>query len=349
LTLSSTGTISGTPTAVGASSFTVTVTDTEATPQTASLPLVLLVVYPTTATDSELIGPYAFLFQGYDDVLAGVLAYQTATVASFTADGTGVIGNGEMDANHQSSNPSGNTVSSEQFLGTYTLGTDNRGYMTITTLNADGTTGATSTYAITAKAPVAPATVATQVDMIEFDDNGLVGTRGSGTMLAQQPTAFGAGLQGSYAFGFSGDTPCLPTCTLGIIAGPTAAVGQFTTDGTSLLTSGTSDANIATTNYADALLTGSYGAADGNGRLQLTMSTAGTRDLSSRLCGLSGEREPGLHHVDRQALNLSAARRHGPVADPSYFQRCVAEWSLHRLRERPVRSGTVGCDPGRCT
>jgi hypothetical protein len=276
LTLSSTGTISGTPTAVGASSFTVTVTDTEATPQTASLPLVLLVVYPTTATDSELIGPYAFLFQGYDDVLAGVLAYQTATVASFTADGTGVIGNGEMDANHQSSNPSGNTVSSEQFLGTYTLGTDNRGYMTITTLNADGTTGATSTYAITAKAPVAPATVATQVDMIEFDDNGLVGTRGSGTMLAQQPTAFGAGLQGSYAFGFSGDTPCLPTCTLGIIAGPTAAVGQFTTDGTSLLTSGTSDANIATTNYADALLTGSYGAADGNGRLQLTMSTAGT-------------------------------------------------------------------------
>jgi hypothetical protein len=53
-------------------------------------------------------------------------------------------------------------------------------------------------------------------------------------------------------------------------------VGQFTTDGTSLLTSGTSDANIATTNYADALLTGSYGAADGNGRLPLTMNTAGT-------------------------------------------------------------------------
>ena len=276
LSLSSTGTISGTPTAVGASSFTVTVTDRETTPQTASLPLVLLVVYPTTATDAELIGPYAFLFQGYDDVLAGVLAYQTATVASFTANGAGVISNGELDANHQSSNPSGNTVSSQQFLGTYTLGTDNRGYMTITTLNTNGTTAGTATYAIMAKAPVSPATVATQVGMIEFDDDGLQGTRGSGTMLAQQPTAFSAGLKGSYAFGFSGDTPCLPSCSVGIIAGPVASVGQFTTDGTSLLTSGASDANIATTNYADALLTGGYGAADGNGRLELTMDTAGT-------------------------------------------------------------------------
>jgi hypothetical protein len=276
LSLSSTGTISGTPTVVGATSFTVTVTDTETTPQTASLPLVLLVVYPTTATDSELIGPYAFLFQGYDDVLAGVLAYQTATIGSLTADGTGVISDGELDANHQSSNPSGNTISSQQFLGTYTLGAANRGYMTITRLNADGTTGGSSTYAITAKAPVSPATVATQVDMIEFDDNGLQGTRGSGTMLAQQPVAFSAGLQGSYAFGLSGDTPCLPSCALGIIAGPAAAVGQFTTDGTSLITSGASDANIATTNYADALLSGGYGTADGNGRLSLTMDTAGT-------------------------------------------------------------------------
>ena len=129
-------------------------TDTETTPQTASLPLVLLVVYPTTATDSELIGPYAFLFQGYDDVLAGVLAYQTATIGSLTADGTGVISDGELDANHQSSNPSGNTISSQQFLGTYTLGAASRGYMTITRLNADGTTGGSSTHAITAKAPV---------------------------------------------------------------------------------------------------------------------------------------------------------------------------------------------------
>jgi hypothetical protein len=276
LNLSSTGTISGTPTAVGASSFTVTVTDTETTPQTASLPLVLLIVYPTTPTDAELIGPYAFLFQGYDDVVAGVLAYQTATVASFTADGTGVISGGELDSNHQSSNPSGNTVSSHPFIGSYTIASNGQGLMTTTTLNADGTTGTTTTYAIAVKAPVAPATVATQASLIEFDDNQLVGTRGSGSMLAQQPASFSAGLSGSYAFGLSGDTPCLPACTLGISAGPVASVGEFNTDGAGTLTGGTSDANIASTNYQQAPLTGSYAASDGNGRLTLTMNTAGT-------------------------------------------------------------------------
>jgi hypothetical protein len=271
---SSTGTISGTPTQVGASSFTVTVTDTESTPQTANLPLVLLVTYPSGPNDGDLTGPYAFLFQGYDDEVLGVLSYQTATIGSFTADGQGGISAGEQDSNHQSSNPADNTVATHTFLGTYTIGTDNRGMMTITTLNSDGTTGDTSTYAITAKAPVAPATNSAEVDMIEFDNNNLQGTKGSGTMLAQTPAAFTARLTGSFAFGVSGDTPCLPACTVGIIAGPAAAVGQFTTDGVSALTSGASDVNIATTNYANELLTGSYGSADTNGRLALSMQTA---------------------------------------------------------------------------
>jgi hypothetical protein len=263
LTMSTAGVISGTPTAVGASSFTATVTDTEPTPQTASLPLVLLVVYPTTANDAEFVGPYAYLF-----------ASQTATAASFTADGTGVVSGGEMDANHASSNPSGNTISSNAFLGTYTIGTDNTGFLTLTTLNADGTTGATATYAMTVKAPIAPATVANQASMIEFDDDQLSGTKGSGNILAQQASAFTGGLTGSYAFGISGDSPCLPTCTIGIIAGPAAAVGQFTANSTGQLTGGTSDANLASTNYADAALSGSYAAVDGNGRVALTMDTA---------------------------------------------------------------------------
>jgi len=275
LSMSSAGVISGTPTTVGASSFTVTVTDAEPTPQTASLPLVLLVVYPTTPNDAEFTGPYAYLFQGYDDTVAGVLAYQTATVASFTADGTGVVSSGEMDSNHESSNPTGNTIASNQFLGTYTIGTDNTGSLTLTPLNADGTTGTTATYAITLKAPVAPATVATQADMIEFDNNSLQGTKGSGNILAQQATAFTAGLNGSYAFGLSGDTPCLPACTIGISAGPAAAVGQFIASSGDL-TAGTSDANISTTNYADEALTGSYGTADPNGRIALSMETANT-------------------------------------------------------------------------
>jgi hypothetical protein len=271
-----TGTFSGTPTMVGASSFTLTATDTEATPQTASLPLILQVVFATTTNDGELDGPYAYLFQGYDDVVAGVLAYQTATVGSFTANGAGVISAGELDTNHQNSNPEGNTVSSHNFLGTYTIGTDNRGSMVLTLLNEDGTTGATTTYAIAVKAPIAPATITTEGSLIESDDNQIVGTKGSGTLLAQTPAAFTAGLNGSYAFGVSGDTPCLPSCTIGILAGPAAAVGQFTTNGTGAITGGTSDANIATTNIPNSAVSGTYSTADTNGRLALSLVTADT-------------------------------------------------------------------------
>ena len=273
LTLSSGGVISGTPTAPGASAFTVTATDSEATPQTAALPLTLLVVYPTTATDSLLKGPYAYLFQGYDDVVAGVLAYQTAAVGSFTADGTGIITAGEQDANHQASNPTGTTVPTTKLLGTYTIGADDRGSLTLTTFNADGSVARTTTYAISVKAPVAPATTSARGSLIEFDNNQLVGTRGSGTFLAQTATAFTAGLSGNYAFGLQGDTPCLPACSVGIVAGPAAAVGQFTT-AAGAISNGTGDTNIASTNYASSALTGTYAAADTNGRVQMSLTTS---------------------------------------------------------------------------
>jgi hypothetical protein len=276
ITLQPDGTISGTPTTPGASSFTATVTDSASA--TASLPLILLVQYPTTPYDGELTGPYAYLFQGYDDVLAGVLAYQTGSVGSFTADGTGGINQGELDANHQSSNPSGTTVASQNLLGTYEINSDSRGLITITTLKPDGTTDQTFTYAISLKAPVLPATVSTEGSLIEFDNNQLVGTKGSGQLLAQNPSAFSAGLNGSYAFGFSGDTPCLILCTIGVASGPVATVGVFKTDGAGNLTAGTADTNIASLNFANAPLSGTYETADQNGRLQLAMTNSSISD-----------------------------------------------------------------------
>jgi hypothetical protein len=274
ITLSGGAVISGTPTAPGASSFTVTVTDSESPAKTASLPLTLLVVYPTMACDTQLTGPYAFLFQGYDDVLGGILAYQTATVGSFTADGTGVVNAGELDANHQSSNPTGNTISSSPVLGTYTVDCAGRGSLTLSSFDNTGAVVSSPTYAIALRAPVAPATLSPGGSFIEADDNGSTGTRGSGTLLAQTPASFTAGLSGSYAFGLSGDTPCLPTCTIGVIAGPAASVGEFTTNGGQV--SGLGDANIASTTYPSEPLTGSYTAADTNGRVQLTLDTANT-------------------------------------------------------------------------
>lgn len=276
---STTGVVSGTPTAVGASSFTITATDSQSTPQQASLPLTMQVVYPTTPSDALLKGPYAFLFQGYDDVLVGVLAYQTATVGSITADGTGLLTAGELDSNHQSSNPTGNTIATSNLLGTYTIGTDGRGTLAVTTMNADGTAGNTALYSLALKLPTAPATVSTSGSMIESDGNIIVASKGSGTLLAQTTSAYSNGLTGNYAFGVSGDTPCIPTCTIGIIAGPVATVGQFNV--TSGTVTGVSDANIATTNYNSSALTGSSVAADTNGRIGLTLNSQGLSGVSS--------------------------------------------------------------------
>ncbi len=271
ITVSSTGVVSGTPTTVGAYSFTMTATDAEATPQTANLPLVLLVTYAPTTTDAELTGPYAFLFQGYDDVAFGVLAYKTDTIGSFTADGTGVVSAGELDSNHQSSTSANGTVASNRFLGTYQLNPDNRGLLTITTLNANGTVANTHTYAISLKAPVSPATTVAQGSLIEYDNNNAVGTKGSGTLLQQTPASFATGLSGSYAFGLQGESPCLLACTVNLAPGPVASVGALTANAGTI--GGLSDANIAAVTYPTQTLSGSYGSADGNGRVQMNMVT----------------------------------------------------------------------------
>ena len=302
LTLSSGGVISGTPTAVGASSFTVTATDSETTAQTASNPYVLLVTYPTTPNDSLLNGPYAFLFQGYDDVVAGVLAYQTASIGSFTADGTGVVSSGELESNHQGSIPAGNTIPTRSFLGTYTVGTDRRGSIAFTQLNANGTTGATTIYAISLRAPVAPATTASTGSLVEFDSDQLAGTKGTGTLLAQTASAITAGLNGSYAYGVTGDTPCLPACTVGLAAGPAAGVGQFNAAG-GVITTGTADTNVAALNFPNSTLSGTYAAADGNGRVQLTLNTSG-------LAGTFYPTDYAAYIVDANRLLLMSTDKH---------------------------------------
>ena len=270
---------SGTPTVVGLSSFTVTVTDSESTPQSVALPLTLLVQYPTGPNDSFLTGPYAYLFQGYDNAVLGVLAYKTATVGSFTANGTGGISAGEMDANHQSSTATDNTISSNTFVGTYTIGSDNRGKMMIIAINANGTIGTASTYDIAVQAPIAPAANSAEGNMVEYDAGTVtVGTEGSGTFLAQTATALSAGLNGSYAFGVSGDQACALSCSANILlGGPVGTVGEFTANGESAdggsITGGLSDTNIVTTDVSESQLSGTYTTVDQNGRLGLVLNT----------------------------------------------------------------------------
>ena len=180
---------------------------------------------------------------------------------------------GEMDSNHQAL---AGAVQTTHLVGTYEVGTDDRGLVTLTAINSDGTTGVTSTYAIAAAAQMAADGSATAADVAAAGGEPMTNSGAPGMLLAQDKTVFAKALKGSYVFGLKGDTPCLTTCGNGVTGGPAAEVGQFTTNGSGSIKSGVSDSIIATTSYAKEGLSGGFGAADGSGRVTLTMNTAGT-------------------------------------------------------------------------
>jgi len=139
---------------------TVTLTATSVTDPTKSDSATITIVNP----DSALNGHYAFLFNGFDDATGK----QVAVAGSFMADGIGNITAGEEDIN----DPSGvNTPVA--FTGTYVVGLDKRGTMTLT----NPLPGSVSvTYALSLGS--FNAGVASKGRLIEFDDNnGATGTR----------------------------------------------------------------------------------------------------------------------------------------------------------------------------
>jgi len=103
------------------------VSDSEATPVTASQALTLTVVTGTTSTNSLLSGSYSFLFQGFDSGGNVVIA------GNFTSNGSGVISSGQLDSNRASG-----LFTASSLSGTYTLGSDGRGTMQLIATNNKG-------------------------------------------------------------------------------------------------------------------------------------------------------------------------------------------------------------------
>jgi len=123
------------PTAAATSNFSLTVTDSEPSyPETATAALSLAINAPqvcSTGNESALKGQYAFSLGGYGS--SGFLA----AIGSFTADGSGHITAGTVDANGDVAitgnglgYQSGNIIAGSS---SYTLSSDNRGCATITT------------------------------------------------------------------------------------------------------------------------------------------------------------------------------------------------------------------------
>lgn len=248
------GLISGTPTTTGTSSFTVQVTDsTTPTPQAATANL-SITVNPSTIGDARLNGSYAFLVSGFDSTNRFVAA------GSFTADGNGNITNGMMDSNEYGSAPQ----LQQTFTGTYLIGTNGLG-----TLNF--TTSPNRVFSVSMMADE-------NAKIIEFDDSSGTGTRDSGVLLLQTPTAFSTtSIVGGYAFGLLG---------VDAQAGRYGFAGEFTADGNGNFTNGSLDSDDATAGALSAqTCTGTYSVPSatppsGRGTLSISISGGGTTNYS---------------------------------------------------------------------
>jgi len=256
---STTGTISGTPTATGTTNgIIVDVKDSESPAVTQKVTYSITIsssgtlTCPLPLSGSESLlsaATYAAQFNGWNDTKGMFQA-----TASFTSDGAGSIPNGVVDSNGVGSTPQNLIMTA----GCYNLGSDHRGKM-IWNLGA----GNTVTFSFVMRAD------GKNGDLIEFDDTtGTSKTRGSGSIRLQDTTLFVATtLSGPWAFGdrgVKGD---------GTRAG---SLGAFTLGGASLtLTGGAVDYSEPGTSFTGLTATGSFTAPDAtHGRGTLTIAIA---------------------------------------------------------------------------
>src|SRR6266446_4620184 len=210
---------------------------------------------PAVNNDAELNGNYAFTFSGITG--NGSVSSVIATVGRFTADGAGNLTNGELETNGVGA---GAALVAQSFTGTYSIGADNRGVMT---LNFSGSS-AKLAFAMLANG---------NAQFIEFDASGGAGTIGSGTMEKADTTAFStARIIGDYAFGAAGFDN----------ANNRAAIeGRFTSNGTGTLTNAAGDVNGYGTDYPMTFTAANYtvsNTATGRGTMTFTFTFVGTPD-----------------------------------------------------------------------
>jgi len=208
----------------------------------------------TGVNNAELNGNYALTFNGFigNPSVSSVFA----AVGRFTADGAGNLPSGELVTNGLGAGAS----SPQSFTGTYSIGADNRGVMT---LNFAGSS-AKLAFAMTANG---------NAQFIEFDASGGAGTIGSGTMEKADTTAYStARITGDYAFGAAG---------FDNVNNRAAIEGRFTSNGTGTLTNAAGDVNAYGTAYSMNFTAANYtvsNTATGRGTMNLAFTFGGTPD-----------------------------------------------------------------------
>ena len=206
------------------------------------------------SNNAALNGNYAFNFTGVSG--NGTTGSVFAAVGRFTADGAGNLSNGELVTNSAGAG----ATSPQAFTGTYAIGADNRGVMT---LNFSGSS-AKLAFAMMADG---------NAQFIEFDAAGGAGTIGSGTMEKADTTAFStARITGDYAFGAAGFDNG---------SNRAAIEGRFTSNGTGTLSNAAGDHNGYGTDYPMIFTAATYAVsntATGRGTMHLAFTFGGTPD-----------------------------------------------------------------------
>ena len=222
----STGQISGTPVLVTTSQFTIQVTDSETVPAQVTAPAYTINITAGATNPNNLLkGSYAFLFRGFD-AQGPVLA-----TGIFLASGGGTISSGSEDINRLTGLT--RVTSAATLTGTYAIGTDGRGTMTLTATDKNLVT-LTSSYQL----------VLDSDGNAHFFENDSANptpppfpTHGAGVLKLQSGTNFAAGnLSGNYAFAFSGRD---------LNGTPSALAGTLHADGSQTFSPGLVDFNDA--------------------------------------------------------------------------------------------------------
>ena len=262
LSFSSTGTgatISGTPTAVGTTTgIVVDVTDSSQGGVTQQITYSLTVATPCgSGNESLLNGQYALLVKGFDKGTAsGETGPQPVLMGgTLYLDGTGNVVAGDFDANNFTSHG----VQESSVAGTYEIGSDQRGCMTLT--DSEGTQNFRISVAGISSG------LASMGHVVEVD---ATGPFTSGVLLQQDTSAFStASISGTYVFEISG-----PQSTASSDGGKQASAGVISlaatdaNDGT--VSSGTIDLNV------EGQLEGSSSNTSWSGATSITISSTGS-------------------------------------------------------------------------
>jgi hypothetical protein len=201
--------------------------------------------------NAKLNGDYAFSFSGVSG--NGTTSSAFGAVGRFTADGAGNLTGGELVTNGVGAG----ATSAQSFTGSYSIGADNRGVMT---LNFSGSS-AKLAFAMLANG---------NAQFIEFDASGGSGTIGSGTMEKADTTAYStARITGDYAFGAAGFDN----------GNNRAAIeGRFTSNGTGAFINPAGDLNGYGTDYPMTFTAANYtvsNTATGRGTMHLAFMFGG--------------------------------------------------------------------------